>query len=51
MRTCVYDQLILPFLHRMFNLEKLDLHLKVDRHKRFTDGNNLKENIISNMPR
>ena len=35
----------------MFNLEKLDLQLKVDRHKGFIDGNHLKENIINHMPR
>ncbi|CAF1226607.1 unnamed protein product [Rotaria sordida] len=51
MRTLVYDELILPFLHRMLNLEKLDLHLKVDRHKGFINGNDLKENIINYMPR
>ena len=50
LRTCDYDQLILPFLHRMFNLEKLDLHLNVDRHKGLIDGNDLKENIINHMP-
>ena len=35
----------------MFNLEKLDLQLKMDRYKGFIDGNHLKENIINHMPR
>ena len=35
----------------MFNLEKLDLQLKMDRYKGFIDGNDLKENIINHMPR
>ncbi|CAF3375804.1 unnamed protein product, partial [Rotaria sp. Silwood2] len=51
MRTLVYDEIIVPFLHRMLNLEKLDLHLKVDRHKGFINGNDFKKNIINYMPR
>ncbi|CAF1019079.1 unnamed protein product [Rotaria sordida] len=51
MRVHYYDQFIPPLLHRMLNLEELDLHLKVDRYKGFIDGNDLKENIINNMPR
>ena len=35
----------------MFNLEKLDLQLKMDRYKGFIDGNHLKENIINHMAR
>ncbi|CAF1372803.1 unnamed protein product [Rotaria magnacalcarata] len=50
MRTLVYDELIVPFLHRMLNLEILDLHIKVDRYKGFINGNDLKENIINYMP-
>ncbi len=50
MRTHVYDELVLPLLRRMLNLEKLDLHLKVDRYKGFVDGNDLKKNIINHMP-
>ncbi|CAF3393366.1 unnamed protein product [Rotaria sp. Silwood2] len=46
-----YDQLIVPLLHRMLNLEKLDLHLNnVVRNKGCIDGNSLKENIINYMP-
>ena len=51
MRVYVYDQLILPLLYRMFNLEKLDLQLNVYCHKGFIDGNDLKEDIINHMPR
>ncbi|CAF1147963.1 unnamed protein product [Rotaria sordida] len=47
--TNVYDELIVPFLHRMLNLEKLDLHLVVDLNKGFIDGNELKT-IINHMP-
>ncbi|CAF4443099.1 unnamed protein product, partial [Rotaria sp. Silwood2] len=49
MTTCVYDELILPLLHRMMNLEKLDLNLIVDGRKTFVDGNDLKINIINHM--
>ncbi|CAF3857448.1 unnamed protein product [Rotaria sordida] len=50
-RTYDYDELIVPLLHRMLNLEKLDLHLNnVVHDKGFIDGNNLKENIINYMP-
>ncbi|CAF1975259.1 unnamed protein product [Rotaria magnacalcarata] len=49
--TCVYDELILPLLHRMLNLEKLSLCLIVGDRKTFFDGNDLKINIINNMSR
>jgi hypothetical protein len=48
--TDFYDELILPLLHRMSNLEKLDLSLGVCTNKTFVDGNNLKLNIINHMP-
>ncbi|CAF4120912.1 unnamed protein product, partial [Rotaria sordida] len=51
MRVHFYDELIVPLLNRMLNLEELDLHLRVDRYKGFIDGNDLKENIINYMPR
>lgn len=35
----------------MLNLEKLDLDLKLDRYTGFIDGNHLKENLISYMPK
>jgi len=50
-RTDVYDKSILPLLHRMLNLEKLDLTLVVQREKEFIDGDTLKKNIITHMPR
>ncbi|CAF1509774.1 unnamed protein product [Rotaria sordida] len=50
-RVHFYDELIVPLLHRMLNLERLDLHLKVDRYKGFIDGNDLKKDIINYMPR
>ncbi|CAM4942764.1 unnamed protein product [Rotaria socialis] len=51
MRTHVYDELIVPLLQRMFNLEKLDLCLKVNRNEGFIDGYDLKKNIINHMSR
>ena len=50
MATCAYDGLILPLLHRMVNLEKLDLCLIVDGRETFVDANDLKINIINHMP-
>lgn len=35
----------------MLNLEKLHLHLKIDRPQGFIDGNDLKKNIINQMPK
>ncbi|CAF3039770.1 unnamed protein product [Rotaria sp. Silwood2] len=51
MRTHVYDELIVPLLQRMLNLEKLHLCLKVNHYKGFIDGNDLKKNIINHMSR
>ncbi|CAF0992612.1 unnamed protein product [Adineta steineri] len=49
--TDFYDELILPLLHRMSNLEKLDLALIVSTKKTLhIDGNDLKLNIINYMP-
>jgi hypothetical protein len=50
MNTEFYDELILPLLHRMSNLEKLDLSLPVQTEKPFIDGHNLTLNIINHMP-
>ncbi|CAF2139157.1 unnamed protein product [Rotaria magnacalcarata] len=44
-----YNELIVPLLHRMVNLEELDLHLVVHCEKRFVDGYNLKYNIINHL--
>ncbi len=51
-----YEQLIVPLLHRMSNLEELILNLSIRRRRRthynsFIDGNNLKNDIISHMPK
>ena len=43
-----YDKVIVPLLNRMLNLEKLDLHLVVDRYK-LIDGNDLKKDIITHV--
>ncbi|CAF1212660.1 unnamed protein product [Rotaria sp. Silwood1] len=48
--TFVYDELIIPLLHRMLNLEKLHLYLIIGCKNTFIDGNNLKRNIINHMP-
>ncbi|CAF1348775.1 unnamed protein product [Rotaria sordida] len=46
-----YDNIIIPLLHRMSNLEELALYLSsVVCDKKFIDGNNLKQNIIDYMP-
>ncbi|CAF4778917.1 unnamed protein product, partial [Rotaria sp. Silwood2] len=47
--TVYYDELILPLLHRMLNLEKLHLCLKICGRKTFIHGNNLKINILNHM--
>jgi len=41
------DELIVPLLHRMLNLEKLRLYLIVVHKETFIDGNNLKCNIMN----
>ncbi|CAF4449238.1 unnamed protein product, partial [Rotaria sp. Silwood2] len=47
--TSFYDELIVPLLHRMLNLENLHLYLIVCQ-RTFIDGNNLKRNILNHMP-
>ncbi len=49
--TCLYDEIIVPQLQRMINLEKLALYFVTDRNERFIDGNDLKNNIINHIPR
>ncbi len=44
-----YDKLIIPLLHRMMNLENLDLFLRINRDVGLVDGNELKKNIINHM--
>ncbi|CAF2954961.1 unnamed protein product [Rotaria sp. Silwood2] len=43
-----YDELIVPLLHRMSNLDELTLDLTILDRKTFVDGNNLKD-IIDHM--
>ncbi|CAF1589247.1 unnamed protein product [Rotaria magnacalcarata] len=49
LETTCYDELILPLLYRMSNLEKLGLYLSIFVNERFVDGNNLKKNILNRM--
>ena len=51
-RTFHYDDLIVPFLQRLINLEKLELSLhiiRIDSHH--IDGNHLHDEILCSMPR
>ncbi|CAF2789738.1 unnamed protein product [Rotaria sp. Silwood2] len=49
LKTSYYNQLILPLLYRMPNLEKLSLDIRVFINETFIDGNNLKKNILNRM--
>ncbi|CAF4062341.1 unnamed protein product [Rotaria sordida] len=49
MYTSEYDELIVPLLHRMINIEKLDLSLIVCVKKTFVDGYDLNINIVDHM--
>ncbi|CAF1272668.1 unnamed protein product [Rotaria sordida] len=49
--TYYYDELIVPLLNRMINLEELGLYLIVSIKNTFVDGNDLKKNIINKMSR
>ncbi|CAF2739142.1 unnamed protein product [Rotaria sp. Silwood2] len=51
LETNYYDELILPLLHRMSNLEQLDLYVAIFIDTTFIDGNHLKKNIINRMSR
>lgn len=49
-----YDELIVPLLHQMSNLESLGLYLMVRDHyqrDKFIDGDDLKNNVIDHLPR
>ncbi|CAF3501521.1 unnamed protein product [Rotaria sp. Silwood1] len=46
----VYREIIVPFLRRMSNLEKLSLNLGISVGNTFIDGNDLKQNIINHLP-
>ncbi|CAF4106632.1 unnamed protein product [Rotaria magnacalcarata] len=47
--TSYYNQLILPLLYRMSNLEELGLSFTTTVKETFIDGNNLKQNILNHM--
>ncbi|CAF4499814.1 unnamed protein product [Rotaria sp. Silwood2] len=47
--TSYYDELILPSLYRMSNLETLNLSLSISVEETFIDGHNLKNKIINHM--
>ena len=47
----VYDEVIVPHLQRMINLEQLALYFTTFCSGRFIDGNNLKNNILDHMSR
>ncbi|CAF4262480.1 unnamed protein product [Rotaria sp. Silwood2] len=49
MSTSYYDELIVPLLHRMIDLEQLDLSLFVCGRKTFVDGYDLNRNVIDHM--
>ncbi|CAF4162050.1 unnamed protein product [Adineta steineri] len=49
--TDSYDNLIIPLLQRMINLEELDLYLKISRIQTVVDGADLKKNILNHMSR
>ncbi|CAF3894576.1 unnamed protein product [Rotaria magnacalcarata] len=49
--TSGYDELIVPLLNRMFNLEELSLYVKICDKNTFVDGNDFKKNILNNMSR
>ncbi|CAF3110081.1 unnamed protein product [Rotaria sp. Silwood2] len=48
--TFLYDELILPLLHRMLHLEEPALYLVLSMQI-FLDGNNFKKNIINHLSR
>ncbi|CAF0804401.1 unnamed protein product [Adineta steineri] len=47
--TDLYDNLIIPLLQRMINLEELGLYLKISRKQTVVDGADLKKNILNHM--
>ncbi len=51
LETSFYDEVFIPLLHRMFNLESLSLYFVLINRKKFLDGYELKENIINHLPR
>ncbi|CAF1422817.1 unnamed protein product [Rotaria sordida] len=48
-RTFYYNELILPFIYRMSNLEELGLYFTAFVNETFIDGNSLKKDILNHM--
>ena len=50
---CIDDfkESLVPLLHRIINLEELDLNIKVLCAEKFIDGDILKKDIMTHMPR
>ena len=46
-----YDELILPFLYRLSNLETLNLSLSISVKEIFIDGHNLRNKIVNHLSR
>ncbi|CAF2802925.1 unnamed protein product [Rotaria sp. Silwood2] len=44
--TNKYDELIVPLIRRMSNLEQLSLYLQISHNRTFIDGNDLRKNIM-----
>jgi hypothetical protein len=51
MKIDYYDEIVIPLLHRMPNLEELRLDFKCSRKRSFVDGNDFKANILNHLPR
>jgi hypothetical protein len=49
--TYAYEEVVVPTLQRMINLDKLSLSLVIDCEGRFLDGNHLKADVLRHMPR
>ena len=49
--TDAYEEVVVPTLQRMINLEKLSLSLVIGCARRLIDGNYLKANVTRHMPR
>ncbi|CAF1119644.1 unnamed protein product [Adineta steineri] len=45
-----YEELLLPLIYRMSNIEKLSLYLTIYITDKFIDGNDLQKNIIDRLP-
>ncbi len=49
--TCLYDELVVPLLHRMSHLEELTLYVRIAYRYTFVDGHHLHDEILLHMPR